>query len=130
MAIPGAFTPLQKWIPAGKALCFFEVADDQLQRLADAARNAGGNPCFIAPFSEPRRGAQLSDYTWNHTTLWALEAGPVAHLPAVRVLGDRGAEPVPGPEVALRSRLPAAHRVRALGRRDHARSDSGGPLHR
>ncbi len=74
--IPGAFTPLQKWIPEGKALCFFEVADDQLQRLADAARNAGGNPCFIAPFSEPRRGAQLSDYTWNHTTLWALKQDP------------------------------------------------------
>lgn len=74
--IPGSFTPLQKWIPAGKALCFFEVADTQLQRLSDAARNAGGSPCFIAPFSEPRRGVQLSDYTWNHTTLWALKQDP------------------------------------------------------
>ncbi|MFM7556061.1 MAG: FAD-binding oxidoreductase [Verrucomicrobiota bacterium] len=74
--LPGSFTPLQKWVPQGKALCFFEVADDQLQRLADAARNAGGDPCFIAPFTEPRRGAQLSDYTWNHTTLWALRQDP------------------------------------------------------
>ena len=74
--ITASFTPLQKWIPTGKALCFFEIADPQLQRLSDAARNAGGSPCFIAPFSEPRRGAQLSDYTWNHTTLWALKQDP------------------------------------------------------
>ena len=74
--IPGSFTPLQKWVPEGEALCFFEVSDPQMQRLVDAARHAGGEPCFTAPFSEPRRGTQLSDYTWNHTTLWALRQDP------------------------------------------------------
>jgi len=74
--IPSHFAPLQKWVPKGKALAFFEVADDQLQRLADAAVNGGGEVCFVAPFTEPRRGALLSDYTWNHTTLWALKADP------------------------------------------------------
>jgi FAD/FMN-containing dehydrogenase len=74
--LPTHFAPLQKWIVKGKAVTFFEVADDQLQRLADAAVNAGGEVCFVAPFSEPRRGTLLSDYTWNHTTLWALKGDP------------------------------------------------------
>lgn len=74
--IPGYFTPLQKWIPPCKALAFFEVADDQLERLTNAAVSTGGSPVFASPFTQPRRGAQLSDYTWNHTTLWALKADP------------------------------------------------------
>lgn len=74
--LPSHFAPLQKWVPKGRSLAFFEVADDQLQRLADAAKNAGGEVCFVAPFQEPRRGTLLSDYTWNHTTLWALKADP------------------------------------------------------
>lgn len=74
--IPSYFAPLQKWVPKEKALAFFEVADDQLQRLADAVANTGGEVCFVAPFTEPRRGPLLSDYTWNHTTLWALKADP------------------------------------------------------
>ena len=74
--LPGYFTPLQKWVPQGRALAFFEVADDQLERLTNAAVSAGGSPVFVAPFTEPRRGPQLSDYTWNHTTLWALKADP------------------------------------------------------
>ena len=74
--LPSHFTPLQKWVPKGRALAFFEVADDQLQRLADAAKNGGGEVCFVAPYTEPRRGTLLSDYTWNHTTLWALKADP------------------------------------------------------
>lgn len=74
--IPGWFTPLQKWVPAGQALAFFEVADDQLERLRSAAQSAGGQVVFASPASEPRRGPLLSDYTWNHTTLWALKADP------------------------------------------------------
>jgi FAD binding domain len=74
--LPSYFTPLQKWVPAGKALAFFEVADDQLERLTNAAVSTGGLPVFVAPYAEPRKGALLSDYTWNHTTLWALKADP------------------------------------------------------
>jgi FAD/FMN-containing dehydrogenase len=74
--VPACFTPLQKWVPAGRSLTFLEIADDQLERLADAASNSGGECVFTAPWTEPRRGAQLSDYTWNHTTLWALKADP------------------------------------------------------
>lgn len=74
--IPGWFAPLQKWVPQGEALAFFEIADPQLEELSAAASAAGGRPVFSSPHQEPRRGAQLSDYTWNHTTLWAKKAEP------------------------------------------------------
>lgn len=74
--IPSWFAPLQKWVPQGKALSFFEVEDSQLERLTHSVQPGGGEVAFIAPFSETRRGPQLSDFTWNHTTLWALKANP------------------------------------------------------
>ena len=74
--LPSYFAPLQKWVPAQKALAFIEVADSQLERLAHVATSTGGKVVFTAPWTEIRRGAQLSDYTWNHTTLWALKADP------------------------------------------------------
>jgi len=74
--IPSWFAPLKKWVPAGKALAFFEVADAQLAELTARAAAAGGRAAFSAPWSETRRGPQLSDFTWNHTTLWALKADP------------------------------------------------------
>ncbi|MFN0068511.1 MAG: FAD-binding oxidoreductase [Limisphaerales bacterium] len=74
--VPSYFTPLQRWVPPGRALGFFEVADEQLARFEAAARAAGGTVAFSAPGQQPRRGSQLSDFTWNHTTLWALKADP------------------------------------------------------
>lgn len=74
--IPAWFTPLVKWVPQGEALAFIEIAHDQLDALGTAASKAGGHVVFQSPFHEPRRGAQLSDYTWNHTTLWAKKADP------------------------------------------------------
>ncbi len=74
--IPAWFTPLVKWVPKGEALAFFEVAQDQLGALEREVAEAGGVVAFVSPYHEPRRGAQLSDYTWNHTTLWAKKADP------------------------------------------------------
>jgi len=74
--IPKWFAPLQKWVPPERALVFFEVADAQLESLTREAVSAGGRTEFSSPHQEPRRGAQLSDYTWNHTTLWALKGDP------------------------------------------------------
>lgn len=74
--IPGWFAPLQKWVPNGKALSFFEIADEQLERLTHSVQPGGGEVVFISPYTEQRRGSQLSDFTWNHTTLWALKADP------------------------------------------------------
>jgi len=74
--IPQWFAPLQKWVVSGEALAFFEIADAQLEEFEAAASAAGGRVVFKSPHQEPRRGAQLSDYTWNHTTLWAKKGDP------------------------------------------------------
>jgi FAD/FMN-containing dehydrogenase len=74
--IPQWFAPLAKWVVPGQALAFFEVADSELVRFQQGVVARGGQVVFSAPYREVRRGAQLSDYTWNHTTLWALKGDP------------------------------------------------------
>jgi hypothetical protein len=37
------------------------------------AEESGGQVTFAQPYQEPRRGPLLTDYTWNHTTLWAIK---------------------------------------------------------
>lgn len=74
--IPSYFTPVKRVVREGQALAFFEIEDSQLARLEEAARAAGGEVTFSQPYAEPRKGPQLSDYTWNHTTLWAIKHDP------------------------------------------------------
>jgi hypothetical protein len=44
--------------------------------LRAAAERAGGEVTFAGPYQGPRTQPLLSDYTWNHTTLWAMKADP------------------------------------------------------
>lgn len=74
--LPSYFTPIRKFFPNGQAAAFFEVEDGQAETLKQAALTAGGTVTFHGSYLEPRRGPFLSDYTWNHTTLWALKADP------------------------------------------------------
>jgi len=74
--IPSYFTPLLKWVSPGKALAFFEVADSELERFKGTVEKSGGSISLSVPYAPGRRRVQLSDYTWNHTTLWALKFDP------------------------------------------------------
>ncbi len=74
--IPSFFGPVQTLAPAGKALIFFMIAEDQRTSLETAAREAGGVVTFSAPYNGLRTVPLLSDYTWNHTTLWAMKSDP------------------------------------------------------
>lgn len=74
--IPGYFVPL-----ARRGICppglhaLFLYTDEPPQVVAKLAAALGGRVTFHDP---PRqgaaRGAQLYDYTWNHTTQWAMKA--------------------------------------------------------
>ena len=46
------------------------------RHCAHAARAAGGEVTFSGAYEGPRTQPLLSDYTWNHTTLWAMKADP------------------------------------------------------
>ncbi len=72
--IPSFFTPIKQLTRAGKCLALFMIAKEQRSALCAAASAAGGEVTFSGPYDGPRTQPLLSDYTWNHTTLWAMKA--------------------------------------------------------
>ena len=71
--IPSFFAPLKPWVPEGQALIFFLIACSQLPALESAAQRAGGEVRYSGAYLGLRMRPLLSDYTWNHTTLWAMK---------------------------------------------------------
>jgi FAD/FMN-containing dehydrogenase len=74
--IPSCFTPILRITREGKSLIFFMIAASQLDALEATARAAGGEITLAAPYTGLRTIPLLSDYTWNHTTLWAIKQDP------------------------------------------------------
>src|SRR6266568_3720027 len=74
--IPSFFTPVRQVVRSGKALALIMIASSQAAKLCAAAEEAGGEVTFSGAFDGPRTQPLLSDYTWNHTTLWAMKANP------------------------------------------------------
>jgi FAD/FMN-containing dehydrogenase len=72
--IPSFFTPILQYAPEGKTLIFFMIASNQLAGLETAARDAGGIITHSGPYPGLHARPLLSDYTWNHTTLWAMRS--------------------------------------------------------
>ena len=70
------FTPVRQVVREGKALALIMIATAQAESLRTAAEAAGGEVTFEGKFEGPRTQPLLSDYTWNHTTLWAMKADP------------------------------------------------------
>ena len=70
--IPSFFTPIRFLAPEGQALIFFLIATAQLAALEGAAAKAGGVVSYSGAYQGLRTRPLLSDYTWNHTTLWAM----------------------------------------------------------
>lgn len=74
--IPSFFTPVKNLVREGKALALVMIADAELAALRAAAVASGGEITFSGVYDGPRTQPLLSDYTWNHTTLWAIKADP------------------------------------------------------
>jgi FAD/FMN-containing dehydrogenase len=72
--ISSFFAPVKQYAPDGKALIFFLIASAQLAALEGAARAAGGEVSYSGAYLGLRTKPLLSDYTWNHTTLWAMSS--------------------------------------------------------
>lgn len=72
--IPSFFAPVKQCTREGKALIFFMIAAAQCAALEAAARESGGDVTYSGPYLGLRARPLLSDYTWNHTTLWAIGA--------------------------------------------------------
>jgi len=74
--IPSFFSPIASYAPKGKSLIFFLIASAQCDALVTEAEAAGGSVTLAANYSGLKTQPLLSDYTWNHTTLWAMKADP------------------------------------------------------
>ncbi len=74
--IPSFFTPIRETTREGKALALLMIASAQAEDFGAAVKAAGGEVTFSGPYEGPRTRPLLSDYTWNHTTLWAMKADP------------------------------------------------------
>jgi FAD/FMN-containing dehydrogenase len=72
--IPSFFAPVREYAPDGKALIFFLIAESKCPALEAAARERGGVVTYSSKYLGLRSRPLLSDYTWNHTTLWAMRA--------------------------------------------------------
>jgi FAD/FMN-containing dehydrogenase len=71
--IPSFFTPVKQYAPLGKSIVFFMIASEQLRTLEQAAAAAKGEVTYSGAYLGLRTRPLLSDYTWNHTTLWAMK---------------------------------------------------------
>ena len=71
--IPSFFTPIKPYVPDGKSLIFFLIDSSLLTDLKPAATKASGEITYSGPYVGLRTRPLLSDYTWNHTTLWAMK---------------------------------------------------------
>jgi FAD/FMN-containing dehydrogenase len=74
--IPSFFTPVKQLVRADKTLVLIMIASAQAEALRAAVEAAGGEVTFTGAYEGPRTQPLLSDYTWNHTTLWAMKADP------------------------------------------------------
>lgn len=74
--ISNFFKPLRKHIPADKHTTFFMVDAPCAEKIIASAKAAGIEHVFSKPFGNPPKPPYITDYTWNHTTLWAIKAEP------------------------------------------------------
>ncbi len=74
--IPSFFTPVKQVVASEKTLVLLMIASTQVEALRETAIAAKGEVTFTGAYVGPRTQPLLSDYTWNHTTLWAMKADP------------------------------------------------------
>jgi FAD/FMN-containing dehydrogenase len=74
--IPSFFTPVKQVVAQDKTLVLIMIATSQLEALREAVVASEGEVTFSGPYTGPKTQPLLSDYTWNHTTLWAMKADP------------------------------------------------------
>ena len=71
--IPSFFLPIKALAGDGRSLIFFLIAREQLERLESAVGDASGAITLSEEYVGLQSRPLLSDYTWNHTTLWAMK---------------------------------------------------------
>jgi FAD/FMN-containing dehydrogenase len=88
--IPSYFTPLQDYLPKGKAAVLLLVSAFDRQAIEDLVRSFPGEISYYKSASEAGKGTSLLEFTWNHTTLHARSVNPrITYLQAFYFTLDR-----------------------------------------
>ncbi|NBD23825.1 FAD-binding oxidoreductase [Paenibacillus glycinis] len=74
--LPSFFKPLAKSLEPSKAAVLTEIAEHAIGTAAKLAESYGGRLGHTIEASQYRKTIGVSDFTWNHTTLWAIKADP------------------------------------------------------
>ncbi|MHA6532099.1 FAD-binding oxidoreductase [Paenibacillus sp. BAC0078] len=74
--IPSFFKPIVKRLEQGASVCFLETEEGTQTALESHAAIFGGRTGYVIPSDQYHLTIGLSDFTWNHTTLWALKTDP------------------------------------------------------
>ncbi len=74
--IPSFFAPIKKYMPADRHVGFLIVDRAQTTEIVAAAEAAGLAVVYNRPLADPPKPPFLSDFTYNHTTLWAMKSDP------------------------------------------------------
>ncbi len=72
--IPQYFTSIKQYIPDGTHACFLLLAEPSLEFLPGLVKQYDGTITYQKPAQEVGKGANLLEFTWNHTTLHARTA--------------------------------------------------------
>ena len=73
---PSFFKPLLKHLRQDEHASFVMVDTGQAPEVVSAAATAGLNLAYRRTMGHPLRPPFITDYTWNHTTLWAIKRDP------------------------------------------------------
>ena len=74
--IPSYFKPMAKRFRAGEHALFLLIERAPSAAILASAAAAGLSCVHHAPLEDPLTPPFITDYTWNHTTLWAMKSEP------------------------------------------------------
>lgn len=81
-------------VPAGNDACLLMVAEPSMESLRALVDSMGGEVCYTKRDPGSGRTRPLYEYTWNHTTLHAINADPsITYLQSL-FPPDEGIEPI------------------------------------
>lgn len=73
--IPSHFQQLKKILTINKSIVMLETAEDSDKELDELIRKHQGEINLLIPANKYHKGLKISDFTWNHATLWAHKNG-------------------------------------------------------
>jgi len=74
--VPTYFRPLRRYLIESEHATFLLIAKEQAGLVVESAVKAGLSCVYSEPLKEPLKPPYITDYTWNHGTLWAIKADP------------------------------------------------------